>query len=159
MGRKVSELMPGRYLSAGDLKGQQVSVVIEQVELEKIGDEEKLVVYFRGKKKGFVLNVTNQGSLTMLLGDDVDDQWIGATITLYATTTRYMNKAVPCVRVMEPHQMPRGATVPTQAPIAPPPTQPPEQPPAQPAPAQPTTEQGQGQPPEWVAEPDDGIPF
>ncbi len=161
MGRKISEMMPGKYLKAGDLQGKQCTVVIETVEHENIGDETKLLLSFRGKTKGMVLNITNQGTLTMLLGDDVDEGWIGATITIYPTTTLYMGKPVPCIRIMEPHQMPRGATVPTQAPVAPPPTQPPEQPPAQPASVQPTAEQGQDQPPEWVPDPPaaDDIPF
>ena len=49
---KVSEEFPSKYLKASDLNGKQVKVTISHVTREAVGDDDRLVAYFEGKKKG-----------------------------------------------------------------------------------------------------------
>jgi hypothetical protein len=56
---KISEEFPSQYLKASDLGGRDIRVTMGRVEREKIGTDNKLVLYFKGKDKGLVLNKTN----------------------------------------------------------------------------------------------------
>ena len=59
----VSQAFPSEYLKAADLKGRNVRVVIERVEMRDIGDDHKPVVFFQGHDKGCVLNKTNSNNI------------------------------------------------------------------------------------------------
>ena len=48
---KISEEFPSQYLKAADLGGREVRVTMGRVEREKIGTDNKLVLYFKGKEK------------------------------------------------------------------------------------------------------------
>lgn len=113
---KVGEAFPSTYLKAEDLLGRRASVTISKVDIEKIGDDHKPVMYFLGKDKGLVLNRTNAGMVQDLLGTDEMDDWRGRTIVLYPTKTEYQGKRVACIRVEE-RLPPQGKT---SAPAPPP---------------------------------------
>ena len=99
----ISRAFPSRYLKAEDLpKGKKVRVKIDTVVMEKVGDGEKPVMYFDGKEKGFVLNVTNSSIITEVVGSEDTDEWLGRYILLYSTTTSYQGKPCPCIRVDVP---------------------------------------------------------
>ena len=96
------------YLKADDLTNP-VQVTIDYVQLEILKDaagkeDEKPVLYFRGTKKGMVLNVTNANVIANIVGDDETDNWSGHLITLYKTTVEAFGKMVPAVRVQIPEQ-------------------------------------------------------
>ena len=57
---RASEIFSSNYLSAEDLSGP-MELTIEQVTMEEVGrnKESKLVIQFKGAKKGMVLNKTN----------------------------------------------------------------------------------------------------
>ena len=55
----INSAFPSNYLKAADLRGGRVTVAIDSVVIENIGDEDKPIVYFQGKEKGLVLNKTN----------------------------------------------------------------------------------------------------
>jgi len=95
---KVSVLFPSNYLRAADLNGQDVTVTIDKISHEDIGDDNKPVVYFRGKKKGLVLNKTNANNIAIACGDDTED-WIGQEITLYPTVVDFQGRSVEAIRV------------------------------------------------------------
>lgn len=101
---KVSDAYPSKYLKAADIP-RDVAVIIDYVDMETMeqSDDTKPVVYFQGKTKGLVLNKTNALSIEMAYGDEMDD-WRGKEITLFATTTMYGGKRVPCLRVRVPNQ-------------------------------------------------------
>lgn len=80
---------------------KRVPVTIDHVEMEKVGDDTKPVLYFVGKEKGLVLNKTNTNALIDILGTDESDEWIGAKVVLYTTMVDYQGKRVPAIRIDE----------------------------------------------------------
>jgi hypothetical protein len=95
---KVSEEFPSKYLKATDLKGQDVKVTIQNVIREKIGDENKLIVFFKGREKGLVLNKTNANTIADLYGDDCDE-WFGRPLVLFSVMTDFQGKVMQGIRV------------------------------------------------------------
>lgn len=113
----------GSYLKTEDLQGRAVRVLIEAVQTETVksedGSEQKLVIHFAGKDKGFILNRTNCELLEGILGTDDYDRWRGNTVVIYPTTTKFGSKTVPCLRFRA------NAAVPAVAPLPPPSPPPP----------------------------------
>lgn len=98
---KVSDAFPSRWLSASDLNGGNARVTISRVEIEKIGDDTKPVIYFKGKTKGLVANKTNSKAIADVYGDEMDD-WPGNEIILFPITTDFQGKMVEAIRVRAP---------------------------------------------------------
>jgi hypothetical protein len=104
-----------KYLGAWvmDDAGRDLTVEIERLQIEEVmnpdtnSKEKKLVVHFRGKKKGMVCNKTNARTVAALYGDNTDE-WIGKRITLYATTITAFGKEHRCIRIKDrvPQQQP-----------------------------------------------------
>ena len=114
---RISNAFPSKYLMASDLPdGRDVRVVIDDVRMELMEqqNEEKPVCYFQGKDRGLVLNVTNANTISAVLGDDTE-VWIGHTVMLFATTTSFAGRTVPCIRV----RVPRPTTQPVPVALAP----------------------------------------
>ena len=98
---KVSEAYPSKWLAAADLNNQNVRVVINRVEMEKIGDDTKPVIYFKGKTKGLVCNKTNAKSIEAAYGDEMND-WEGSELILFPILTDYQGKQVEAIRCRAP---------------------------------------------------------
>lgn len=98
---KISEEFPSKYLKASDLQGRDAKVTMAQVEKEKMGDDMKLVLYFKGKEKGLVLNKTNSNTIVDGYGDDTDD-WFGNDIILFSVMTDFQGKVGPAIRCRVP---------------------------------------------------------
>lgn len=98
---KISEEFPSKYLKSSDLKGQEVRVIMGRVEREEIGQDKKLVLYFKGKEKGMVLNKTNANTIGDFYGDDSDD-WYDQPLILFAIRTEYQGKPVDGLRCRIP---------------------------------------------------------
>ena len=98
---KVSEKFASNFLKAEDLQGRKVHVVIASIGEEKIGDENHVLVYFRGKQKALVLNKTNASYLASAISDEMDD-WPGAEIVLYPTKVNFQGKMVDAIRIEMP---------------------------------------------------------
>ena len=81
---------------------KRINVTIDRVEMEKVGDDTKPVLYFVGKEKGLALNKTNTNALIEILGSDESDDWMGRTVTLYTTMVDYQGKRVLAIRIDEP---------------------------------------------------------
>ena len=98
----INSCFPGSYLKASDLMNRTVKCVIDKVQIESIGDEDKPVLYFVGKDKGLVLNKTNSGSIASLYGGETDG-WEGKELKLYPTKVNYAGSMVDAIRIkMEP---------------------------------------------------------
>ncbi len=97
----ISTSFPSTFLKAGDLKGQTALVSMESVVLEKVGDDEKPVLYFRGKDKGVVLNKTNSQMISASYGDETDN-WVGQPLEIYPDKTSFKGDIVDCIRVRVP---------------------------------------------------------
>jgi len=109
---RISEEFPSKYLKASDLRGSEVRVTMSRVEREEIGSDKKLVLYFKGKEKGMVLNKTNANTIGDFYGDDSDD-WYDQPLILFAIRTEYQGKPVdglrcriPTARDSKPAQQP-----------------------------------------------------
>lgn len=98
---KISEEFPSQYLKAADLGGREIRVTMGHVERETIGTDKKLVLYFKGKEKGLVLNKTNAGTIGDGYGDDTDD-WLDQQIILFSVKTDYQGKVVDAIRCRVP---------------------------------------------------------
>lgn len=107
---KVSEAFPSKFLKAEDLRGRKAEVKIKNVEMEKIGDDYKPVLYFSGKEKTLTLNKTNALMIAKIIGSDDMDDWIGQKIVLRPDVTTFQGKPTDCIRV-EPTGVVEPATV------------------------------------------------
>lgn len=98
---KMSEEFPSKYLKAADLQGRDVRVTMQNVEREKIGDDFKPVLYFKGKDKGVVLNKTNAGTISDSYGDDTED-WFDQPLILFSVMVDFQGKVGPAIRCRVP---------------------------------------------------------
>lgn len=97
----VSDEFPSRYLKASDLHGREVKVVMQNVEKEKLGDEMKMALYFKGKEKAMILNKTNAGTISDGYGDDTDD-WYDQPLILFSVMVDFQGKVGPAIRCRVP---------------------------------------------------------
>lgn len=95
---RISEAFPSKYVSAADLRGDSRVLTMTVVEMEKIGEDTKPVLYFRGTDKGLALNKTNANKIAEIYGDDTSE-WRDQQIVLFPTMTDYQGKSVEAVRV------------------------------------------------------------
>jgi len=95
---KVSEMYPSRWMSAADLLEEDLTLTIDRIETETIGDDDKWVVYFKEVNKGLVLNKTNTKTIAGLYGDETDD-WEGQKVALYPTWVDFQGKSVEAIRI------------------------------------------------------------
>jgi hypothetical protein len=96
---KQNEAFPSNFLKAADLNEEEMVLTIARVEQEKIGDDDKLVAYFKGTDKRLVINKTNFNAIVKATGEDDTDDWNGKRITLYPTETNFKGDTVDCIRV------------------------------------------------------------
>lgn len=122
-------LFPSLYLREADLKGKDVTLTIEAVQLETLQmaggrAETRPVVYFvetakkaetlpfedtkkmkdntsrKTTEKRLVLNKTNTKSIMKMHGNETDT-WTGKKVTLYPTTTKFGKEMHTCIRIRE----------------------------------------------------------
>ena len=96
------EVFGSRFVNAADLSGP-VTVIIEKIDAEDFarpGEAEKrrAILYFRGRKKGLVLNKTNAIAIASSFGKNMKE-WIGHGIVLKPEMTLFGGKQTPCIRV------------------------------------------------------------
>jgi hypothetical protein len=97
----ISDAFPSEYLKAADLRGKQVRVVIDRIELREVGDDQKPVLFFHGKDKGVVLNKTNANNIGVAYGDDTDE-WTGKEVILYEAIVDFQGRSVKAIRIRLP---------------------------------------------------------
>jgi hypothetical protein len=94
----INEEFPSKYLKSADLKGAAVKVKIRDVQVEQIGGDRKLIMYFAGKEKGMVLNKTNARTIGDVYGEDTD-AWIDQPIEVFAMKVDFQGRMVDGLRV------------------------------------------------------------
>ena len=104
----VNEAFPSKYLNATDLGGRPATVRMGDVMQEVLDRENKLVLYFQGKKKGMVLNKTNATKIAETYGQETND-WYDKVIELYTAEVDYQGKTVEAIRVRAPRTETRSA--------------------------------------------------
>ena len=98
------EALPGEYLGAYSLNGQDLVVTIQTAAKEIITGangkrEECLVLHFKEQIMDMVCNRTNAKTITKILGTPFLEDWSGKKIQLYPTTTKFGGELVECIRV------------------------------------------------------------
>lgn len=116
---KANEAFPSNFLKAADLGKARPVVTISGIRSDKIGDDERRILSFKGKDKELVLNRTNWNMIAEVTGQDDDDNWIGHQVMLYATRVDYQGKRVDAIRVDYPPRHAPGyqAPQPPQPPV------------------------------------------
>jgi hypothetical protein len=86
---------------------EDIQLKIKTVVMETLGEdrEEKMVVYFVGKQKGLVLNLTNFNTIARICGSDETDDWDGQDVVLVTEMVTFRGQTAPAIRVRAP--MPR----------------------------------------------------
>ena len=98
---KQNDAFPSNYLKATDFTDGPALLVMDRTEIETIGDDRKMIIYFQGKEKGLVCNKTNANTIADLYGDDTES-WRGREIVLFEAYVDFQGKSVPAVRVRAP---------------------------------------------------------
>lgn len=102
---RITDAYESKYLSAADLQGSRVRVVMSHVEVEKMRDGTmKPVLYFQGKKKGMALNKTNATAISKAYGDQTE-AWSGMTIVLFEAIVDFQGEAKPAIRLTADQQL------------------------------------------------------
>lgn len=97
----MNDIYPSKYLKADDLMGREVRVIMATVEMEKIGDDNKPVLYFKGKDKGVVLNKTNASTIAAAYGNESED-WLDQPLILFSVMVDFQGKVAPAIRCRVP---------------------------------------------------------
>jgi hypothetical protein len=97
----LNDAFPSKYLKTDDLKGRDVTVTIESIDLVALpnGQGKKLVATFTGTEKAWIVNKTNANIIAKNLGAMDTKGWIGKDITLFPTETEFQGDTVDCIRV------------------------------------------------------------
>jgi len=105
----INDLLKSKHLKAADLRGAEPVVTIARLASLPLGKtrEEKWVLYFVGKEKYLILNVTMLKALAAIAGDETD-RWPGTAVQLFTTTDRdpKTGAQVPVVRLKAPTRAP-----------------------------------------------------
>ena len=92
------ELYPGRFVKAGELGGRNVTLTMQDVDIEELEGEDgkkmKAIVTFRETKKQLVACKTNGICLREMFGRKVQE-WIGKRVTLKPDVWN----GEPCIRI------------------------------------------------------------
>ncbi len=77
-------------------------MTIDRVEPQEIAPNvTKSVVFFKGEKKGLVLNEVNLRTIehNTIIPVDEWEKWTGYQVTLYASSIKVKEEQTPCIRV------------------------------------------------------------
>lgn len=97
---KAADVFTSKYLTYADLRGRDVTVTIDRVEMVSMPDgQRKPAVFFQNKDRGLVLNKTNFNTIAEATGIDDSDNWSGKQITIYPSETEFQGRMVDCIRV------------------------------------------------------------
>jgi len=83
-GEEMKIQIPTKYMNASMLTGEKVYTIAE-IQLEKLRDKEKYVLYFQEDTIGLPLNITNLKTLISAYGNDTDN-WVGKKVRLKTAT-------------------------------------------------------------------------
>ena len=97
----INDAFPSKYLKAADLQEREIPVVIGRIEMETLGTDRRMLIYFNGKEKALVCNITNAKNIAKGYGQNTDG-WIGKTIVLFEAMVDFKGESVPAIRVKMP---------------------------------------------------------
>ena len=94
----INNVFPSKYLKAADLNGKTIKVVIERIEMEKMGNDTKPVLYFQGKTKGLVCNKSNAQLIAAVYSPETNG-WVGKEIKVYPGKVNFQGQMVDALKV------------------------------------------------------------
>lgn len=100
------QLFTGKFLASPDLGTLEPTVKIERITSEVVKDEEKKterrrwIVFFAGKEKGMLLNLTNATLIAALCKSSKTEDWIGHSITIGVRRVQLGGEQVDGLRVI-----------------------------------------------------------
>lgn len=94
----INAAFPSQYLKAADLQGREIPVTMARVVMEKVGTDQKPVLYFQGKDRGVALNKTNSMTIASVYGSNTDT-WPGKQVVLFPAWVDYQGKQVQAIRI------------------------------------------------------------
>lgn len=99
----IETAFPSKYLKTSDFDDQgDVLLTIASVKVEKVGDDEKPILYFQERSKGLTLNKVNSTIISSAFGKETDG-WVGKKIFVYNDpSVQYMGEVVGGLRVRIP---------------------------------------------------------
>jgi len=97
---KIGNLQTGRFFKAADIT-RPIDLIIDNVELEQVGDREKYVVHFKNHQKALVLNRPNTEKLIEITKTDETDDWTGMKIRLCVKLVDFQGENVPAIRITD----------------------------------------------------------
>jgi hypothetical protein len=101
------DLFPGRFMKAGSMRGRDVTLTIDHVEIESLagekGEEIKAILHFRERNKlgqpcQLVVCKTNGECIKAMFGKNLAD-WSAKRVTFYPGTDRLGKETVDAIRV------------------------------------------------------------
>lgn len=95
---QVDQMFPSKYLRAADLPRRGMTLTIDAIEQEQIGDDDKYVLYFLGEERGLALNKTNALAIADGYGKDTEE-WSGRKIHLRKEKVQFQGGRVDAIRV------------------------------------------------------------
>ncbi len=95
----IDEMFPSKYLRAADLPRKGMTLTIDAVEPEKLGNDDKWVLYFVGdEERGLVLNKTNALTIADAYGKNTAE-WTAQKIHLRKEKVAFQGGRVDAIRV------------------------------------------------------------
>ena len=80
-----------------------ILVTISGAEVEKIGEDDRIIIHFKNNEKSLVANKTNLQLMAVFYGDTDTDAWIGKQVVLFNDkTVMYAGQVVGGIRVRLP---------------------------------------------------------
>jgi hypothetical protein len=99
----TSDFFPSKFLKAADIGKSALILTIQSVGSETLGQgadtAQKLIVGFKERKQGLVLNKTNYMTLVNLTGSRDTDHWIGKRVKLVAVRVDFQGRRVAAIRI------------------------------------------------------------
>lgn len=97
----IEELYPptdAKYFRAEEIS-MPLSLKISKVEVQKLKDDQKLVLHFENETKQMVVNATNARDLAAKFGKDYST-WTGKTIVIGSVPVNFAGKQVKGIRIV-----------------------------------------------------------
>ena len=119
---KTSEVFPNtsEWLKVDDIPDEGLTATIDSYDVQDFKNDGKTqrkpVLYFKEDVKALVLNKTNAGSITTIVGSDELDDWIGTKITMVPREVEFAGKQVWAIRIQMPRRQSNRAAAAAQAP-------------------------------------------
>jgi hypothetical protein len=100
----LDEVFPRKYATGEDLKGRNITIVIESCELESMrpnpqaAEVEKLVIYAKGAQKGIIASRTLAEQIAQAIGSRQTEEWTGKKVTIYPVEMMVAGKQRTAIR-------------------------------------------------------------